>query len=257
MRYAILFILISLTVLGQTMFDPAITLSGSSLRNGLAAYWRLEEGGTTRYDCSKNGNHLTSNNGGTNRTGKVGLCATNLSASSQYLSIASNSTLVSSNLSFTLAFWACPQLVDATTRMCIAKTTGFTTFDYYSLYDNSANGFVFAVSTNGTSAQRVVVAQGSSISANTWYFVVCWYDSVGKTINIKVNNGTTQTVNDAGGIFYGSSPLALFATGDGVTSHYMNGALDEVGIWHRVLTASEITFLYNSGAGTHFPWAHP
>ena len=33
----------------------------------------------------------------------------------------------------------------------------------------------------------------------------------------------------------------------------MNGIIDEVGFWNRELTSSEVTDLYNSGAGLAYP----
>jgi len=36
-------------------------------------------------------------------------------------------------------------------------------------------------------------------------------------------------------------------------TQYTNGIIDEVGIWDRVLTSTEITELYNSGVGKQYP----
>src|SRR5262249_31508245 len=36
-------------------------------------------------------------------------------------------------------------------------------------------------------------------------------------------------------------------------THYFNGAIDEIGVWNRALTSTEITNLYNSGAGLAYP----
>jgi hypothetical protein len=33
-----------------------------------------------------------------------------------------------------------------------------------------------------------------------------------------------------------------------------NGSIDEVGIWSRALTSSEVTSLYNSGSGRQYPF---
>ncbi len=38
---------------------------------------------------------------------------------------------------------------------------------------------------------------------------------------------------------------------------YLNGALDEIGLWTRVLTSTEVTQLYNGGAGLAYPLVVP
>ena len=36
-------------------------------------------------------------------------------------------------------------------------------------------------------------------------------------------------------------------------SYYYNGILDEIGVWDRELTSTEVTELYNSGSGKQYP----
>jgi hypothetical protein len=37
------------------------------------------------------------------------------------------------------------------------------------------------------------------------------------------------------------------------TVYYFNGKIDEIGAWTRLLTSTEITELYNLGAGKQYP----
>ena len=41
------------------------------------------------------------------------------------------------------------------------------------------------------------------------------------------------------------------------SSEYFNGIMDEIGVWDRALSSSEITELYNSGAGLSYPFTTP
>jgi hypothetical protein len=72
------------------------------------------------------------------------------------------------------------------------------------------------------------------------------HDATGNTIGISVNAGTVNTTSFSGGIFDGTTAF-LIGSRSGAT--YMNGRIDEVGVWKKLLSASELTELYNSGAG--------
>jgi len=50
-----------------------------------------------------------------------------------------------------------------------------------------------------------------------------------------------------------SSPLTFGKRFNGITE-YFQGSMDEIGLWGRVLTATEIAQLYNGGAGVQFPF---
>ena len=46
----------------------------------------------------------------------------------------------------------------------------------------------------------------------------------------------------------------LGTRGFGGASQYFAGTIDEVGIWSRALTSTEVTSLYNGGAGFQYPF---
>jgi hypothetical protein len=89
-------------------------------------------------------------------------------------------------------------------------------------------------------------------ATNTWYFIAAGYDLT--NLWIKVNNSAKDTMTNSAAHFSIPFTLGGCANGGGL---YFNGSIDEAGVWNRTLTTNEITFLYNSGKGTHFPWAHP
>jgi hypothetical protein len=87
-----------------------------------------------------------------------------------------------------------------------------------------------------------------SPALNTWYFLVAWYDSVADTLNIQINNGTVDGKSNATGCFDSAKGFTL---GDFAFTPF-DGLLDEVGIWKKVLSAPERTWLYNAGAGRSY-----
>ena len=81
--------------------------------------------------------------------------------------------------------------------------------------------------------------------------VIAWHDATADTVNISINNGSTVSAAYTFGSANGSSAFELGRRTGGAS--YLNGALDEMGIWKRVLTAAERTRLYNNGAGVTYP----
>lgn len=88
-------------------------------------------------------------------------------------------------------------------------------------------------------------------TTGTWYFIVGWHDPNANTLNIQVNNGTPTTRSHSYGIYDGSlSSTRQIKIGALVGYYqYMDGLMDEVSVWKRVLTADERTWLYNNGNG--------
>ena len=104
------------------------------------------------------------------------------------------------------------------------------------------------------SGGNIQAVSADAISTGAWYFVVATFDnSVGSKIYINGSqNGTTQTTttNNVNGT---NSDVYLGAMENSnvypYIDHFLNGIIDEVGIWSRALTSDEITQLYNNGNG--------
>jgi len=89
-------------------------------------------------------------------------------------------------------------------------------------------------------------------STGTWYYVVCAFDVDTTNAVIYVNGSSigTQTGGAApldGGTFY-------CGTRSGGDAGFMDGLLDECGLWNKTLTSDEVTSLYNSGNGLAYPF---
>lgn len=104
----------------------------------------------------------------------------------------------------------------------------------------------------------------NTISINTWYNVVFVVDRSNR-LQIYLN-GTLQSVNRTGIIDlppYSTTNLntncpfriGCYTASNNITAlPSFNGKIDEFGIWNRVLTATEITELYNAGTGKFYPY---
>jgi hypothetical protein len=88
-----------------------------------------------------------------------------------------------------------------------------------------------------------------TLSTNTWYFVTCIIN--GSSSYMYINgvleaSGTLQTHTSGTDFWFGTN-----ATNSGT---YYSGLIDEVGIWSRALSSTEVTALYNGGVGLTYPF---
>lgn len=253
-----LLLLACLPCLGQPLspHDPAMMTSSSSLRKGLVGYWRMEELTGTRYDRSPSGNHLLSSNSVGQAVGVVGNCAYFTKFSTPYLNLPSNATLQGANRDLFIACWV--KLTTKTTTQQIVTKFGASITnrcEYALLYVPSATDrFEFIISTNNAGGTLTAVANNfGAPSIGVWYFICAWWDQTAGTVNISVNNGTANST---------SGPKAIGSTGAAFmvgwretlpSNESLDGYVDELGLWRRVLTTAEKSQLYRGGLGVTHP----
>lgn len=223
-----------------------------SLLTGLISYWKLNEASGTRAD-SAGSNDLTDNNTVTRVLGKQSGAAQFVLANSEYLSVASNSSLQVGDEPFCVCGWVY-LTTNATTQSLFAKYNTSSNRQFLVDYVTGTNRFRLVVSQDGSATVTQVFANNfGAPSTGTWYFVCAWHDSVGDTVNIQVNNGTADSAAFAGGVFpTGNGDFTIGSNSGG--GSYLNGYADEVGFWKRLLTTEEKTRLYNSGNGITYPF---
>lgn len=118
------------------------------------------------------------------------------------------------------------------------------------------NFCTFYVKSNGKLAVYIVTSGGvpnidgtntTTLSTSTWYMLTMTYDSTNGGI-VYVNGSSDGTFAANGTINTGGDEFFL-GYQQGYANRHFDGAIDEVGVWSRSLTSTEITDLYNSGAG--------
>jgi hypothetical protein len=95
-----------------------------------------------------------------------------------------------------------------------------------------------------------LVTSTGTVNVNTWSHILITYS--GANVSFYVNgvfNNTVATPFWAEFGAYGYTSIGAFTN----SSLFFNGTIDEVAIWNRVLTSTEITELYNSGSGKQYP----
>jgi hypothetical protein len=101
----------------------------------------------------------------------------------------------------------------------------------------------FQLSINGT---RHLLRTNLSIPLSNWVLITGTYD--GNSMKIFVNGVMDNSLNISGLISSYNTNLNLGRWAPGVPNNpcYLNGSLDDIGIWNRALTQQEISDLYNS-----------
>lgn len=206
-----------------------------ALTDSLISYWKLDEASGTRYD-SHGTNDLTDNNTVGSATGKVGNAADFIYANTESLTKSDNSDLSVGDIDFTICAWVkFDQLLSRATTYIATKD------DDWRLYGTWDGAILFSVT---APSEATTSATATSISNSVWYFVVAWHDSVNNEIGISINNGTPITTSWSNGIRDSNFDFKI--------GHTMDGLIDEVGFWKRVLTSAERAALYNNGIGLSY-----
>lgn len=227
------------------------TPAGSSLLDGLVAYWKLDEASGTRND-SVGSNHLTDNNTVTQAVGKIGNAAQFTATNLESLSIADNADLSTGDIDFGFATWV---YLDSkgTSRYIATKGEGNGTNDEFLFgYSSGADRFFLGVYNGVGGAGEALANALGSPSLATYYLIKAWHDSVANTVNIQVNNGTVDSVSYSGGGQDTTNPFTLGGTSAFGAS--WDGRIDEFGFWKRVWTFDERATLWNGGVGLTHPF---
>ena len=218
-----------------------------SLITNIVSYWKLDAASGNASD-SVGSNTLTNNNSTAYNAGKINNGATFVSASSNFFSItdAAQSGLdLGSACSF--SFWLKPTA--ANDYFIIGKYTTAGNQRSYIVYFNHGAMQLF-VSTDGTAGASSDQGYTVTLVNGTWTHLVVTLNS-GGTATFYQDGASLGTKSGYGTPFNATSDFTL---GEANSQAFMDGMLDEIGIWSRELSSSEVTSLYNSGTGLSYPF---
>ena len=121
-------------------------------------------------------------------------------------------------------------------------------------WGNTYGWKVFKIAGTGSITARVDNSNQpggtSGINDDQWHHVVAVFDRVNDDILLYVdgqyNNGHTSANIPAGDLGTQGHDETLKIGTDGVRSYYFNGAIDEIHLWKRDLSSTEVNNLYHS-----------
>ena len=215
---------------------------GENLVNGsLVLYMHFDnistvgENDTLVKDWSGRGNNGTAFNGvRVNTTGKYGGAMT-FDGVDDYVNVTHNS-IFNINNSITLSAWV--KTIDGTSNYIITKNED-SWFLAIGADASTTNKFSFFL----TPFSLVWLGSSSDINDGIWHHVVGTYN--GSVKSVFVDGIQENSTNITGAIGTGASSVLIGHRP--LLSAYFNGSIDEVMIFNRSLSASEITKLYIKG----------
>jgi len=210
------------------------------------AHWAMDDNAanTAVLDSSGKGNQgiAQQNTSALSTSGKIGGALT-FNGVSDYIDCGSGAVLQEKR-TLTVSAWINGSSYAKVMNMIVCGDKKNLDFCWGLRIDNSVAKFFIR-------AGNYYAATGSAVSANQWYHVVGVWNRNGGVKNLRIYvNGSlagTATVNadmDANTVYVIIGRL-YYPT----VNQYFNGLIDDVRIYNRVLSDTEITALYNEGAG--------
>lgn len=221
---------------GRWHFDEA---SGAALDTGTQAgavrHDATLSGGATRDDRGRRGVR-THDSEGVPLQSPVTDRGLVLDGGSQYA--ATNGPVLDSGESYTLSAWVRPDTLDDTDRTVLAQNGGFRLS-----YDAAQGTWALRSSRPDDADHRTVVAAEQPATPKVWTHLAAVHDATADETRLYVNGGlqATGTAPGAGAsdgpLQFGRALSAGSATG---YTDYFDGSIDEVALWQRPLTDTEI-----------------
>jgi RHS repeat-associated protein len=128
------------------------------------------------------------------------------------------------------------------------KNTKTSYFEGYTLIKSRSSGvdrLAFTVSSTNGSSTQVSIKSTTSITTNIWYHFAAARGS--NFTRLYVNGVLEAQTNVAFAQDYGTEPVYFGTTASSYDGKFA-GRLDEVGLYHSVLSANEIAAIYQAGA---------
>lgn len=217
----------------------AVYKAESNANDSLVTYNGTAQGGLT-YTAGKSGNAFTGN--GTNA----------------YVSLPDNSLNFTGD--FSISIWINLQGVNADAQMLLSNiqiNSNATAFWGWELYVQSGTLYIYFFDGTGS-------YDSFTTPLSPYYYSFAMYTVTisGNTVKLYLNGVLINTFTKTKTVTYTTTHYPSIGvrrsnyTSAPIQYYISNGTkIDEVNIWSKVLTATEVTELYNSGSGKFYPFS--
>ncbi len=153
------------------------------------------------------------------------------------------SNLIANASGISLGFWVYPT----------TSSTGWPDFDGYAGFRNDVNAdfYILQLGSNNVEARLrnssgsvYTITYNSSLNLNTWNHLVLTYD--GTTLSLYHDGAFAASTPASGSISNTSEALNIGYTPFTGNNFYFDGQLDDLGLWSRALSSSDVATLYNA-----------
>jgi len=221
---------------GQTDWANCVTVGADEI--GTVLSFETQEAPTVTRDSTYDG---TNNGATTQATGKIDSYAWDFD--DDYVQTPSKFDFLHDGSGGSISYWV---KFDSLGSDAYIDSTGGSSTDTGFYVRNNNNLIRFAVLQSGNTWSSLDTS--TSVSTGQWYHVVHTFDTVQKTyLDGALDNTKTPSSPKTG------SATNNLRIGSGHGANGMDGVLDQFVIYDKVLSASDVTALYNSGSGTTTP----
>jgi|GEM_PF-787108 len=219
---------------------------------GLVAEWKFDEGsGTTAVDSSGNNNNGTINGAAWTSAGISGN-ALQFDGINDYVAVPISSSLDSPSGAVTISMWVKLDALPSSDPYVLWRygTSGTAIPGMKSFGEVFSNGSICAgvTSNGGTTYIGGALFSTTKVSASTWYLVTLTYNSALSSQNVKlyVNGVQESSANGNDSLVAMDGYFWIARNGNAASPCYVDGTIDEVRIYNRAQSASEIQTAFNA-----------
>lgn len=231
-----------------------------ALTDNLIAYWKLDESSGNAADATGGGKTFVNNGGVSYSTGKINNGA---DFANTYPSNNDSFSLASGNIAdqtaFTISLWV-------KSSSTVAADSGLLTVGNWSgsgqlqlmIRKEAGNTGQLHFQGYGNSPDAETLSTATNLFNGSWRHIVVTYKTAATpTTEIYVDGSLDKSHTHT------SLPTVVFNTATTYLGTWLvgtnyrgmeNGSIDEVGIWSRVLSSTEVSELYNNGSGLAYPF---
>ncbi len=227
-----------------------------ALIDNIVSYWKFDETtGTTAVD-SAGVNNGTLQAGTTFTAGKLNNCITQNSASSVGIDAGTGNSLDFTQYPLSMSSWfktSYNSTVPNGRMMILSVQIPASPYDRYTLSVDPITGYLYITYSNTT---NYLLATTTAYNDGLWHLVVGTISSTG-VMRLYIDGILFSSTVTASGTLGTGKKVTIGINWDISTNNPWYGQIDELGIWSRALTSTEVTELYNGGAGIQYPFSPP
>jgi hypothetical protein len=229
----------------------------STLLSGLTLYYKLDEtSGTNLADALGNHTAVLSGTAAVNAVGILGR-AVDFTGTDGCITLPSGWATSEFTDKITISVWINPDTLTNAFYFFNFKNAGESARVYANFVPADGTIYIACLPTSPTYTEFSTV-DTNNVSTGSWQNFVFVCGGVGSTIRMY-KNGSELTYIDQFTVItsfdtLGSILDSIFNQGE-TNTNALDGKGDEVGIWNRALTTTEITELYNGGSGKTHPFS--
>jgi len=221
------------------------TSAYADITTGLIGWWKFDENasgtcsGASLLDSSGNGNNATCNGSPAWAAGHIGLGALNINNGNATYAATGSSAVY--NIASTVSITAWVYLLSVAPSYQVVMSTA--NYAYQMSINTNKLRFYSNNTTPGANPGL------TSIATSTWTFLAITWN--GSTVTQYINGVVDDSWTYTGSISTGGSTYVVMGNNWSESGDPIDGEMDDLRIYNRALSGSDVTALYNYGLTTH------